>query len=312
VSAPVVFIVAWFDEIVEPGCPAWNEFIAQILDVGRRMAALVFLEAITKMSDEVVKEEAEKEETGEKQGARSAIILALLVVVVSIYCVAYGLQTLVWVEARQWVSVNPWLGEVPQPLPTTAPSMKGTVAKAYDYEFLSPWGAGKITPFAAHVEFRFTGGQVALLVDPETSLDTMRNMKSTNPLEYQRFTNVFVDHPIEFNYQLYDTVYGASPSQLSPVMSSRDAMRMNVLLLWKLSFGFDTTPGIYSFDFGKNHGVQFGEPGKGRPVAIRIFDDRDRQFRLIFLVAAGSNASLTQDEINTAVASLKPVPIIDR
>jgi hypothetical protein len=276
------------------------------------MAALVFLEATIQMTDEVVKEEVEKEEADEKHGARSAILLAALVVLVSVYCMAYGLQTLVWVEGNQWASVNPWFRDVPQPLPSAAPSAKGTVVKAYDYEFLSPWGAGKITPFASHVEFRFPGGQVVLLIDPETSLDTMRNMKSTNPLEYQRFTNVFVDHPIEFNYQLYDTVYGASPAQLSPLMSSRDALRMNVLLLWKLSFGFDTVPGVYSFNFGKNRGVQFGEPGKGRPVAVRIFDDRDRQFRLIFLVAAGSNASLNQDDINMAVASLKPVPIVDR
>jgi hypothetical protein len=265
------------------------------------MAALDFLEATTQMNDEA-----------EKKGALSAIILTVLVVLVSVYCIAYGLQTLVWVEARHWSSVNPWLRDVPQPLPSATPSAKGTQVKAYDYEFLSPWGAGKVTPHLVHVEFRFNGGQVAILFDPETSLDTMRNLKSTNPLEYQRFTNVFVDHPIEFNYQLYQMVYGVSPGQLSPIMSSRDAMRMNVLLLWKLSFGFDTTPGIYSFDFGKNHGFQFGEPGKGRPVAVRVFDDRDRQFRLIFLVAVGSNAPLTQDDINTAVSSLKPVPIIER
>jgi hypothetical protein len=275
------------------------------------MAALDPLEATTQMTDEVEKLELEKVEV-EKSGALSAIILAILVVLISAYCVAYGLQTLVWLEARHWSSANPWLEEVPQPLHASTPLAKSTLVKAYDYEFLTPWGAGKITPYAAHVEFRFNGGQVAILFDPETSLDTMRNLKSTNPLEYQRFTNVFVDHPIEFNYQLYQVVYGASPAQLSPVMSSRDAMRMNVLLLWKLSFGFDTTPGVYSFDFGKNHGFQFGEPGKGRPVAVRFFDDRDRQFRLIFLVAAGSNASLTQDDINTAITSFKPVPIIDR
>jgi len=267
------------------------------------------------MNDAVEKIEVEKDEV-EKSGALTAIILAVLVVLVSAFCVAYGLQTLVWVEAKQWASVNPWLREVPQPLPSSTPSAtpaaKGTQVRAYDYEFISPWGAGKITPYLAHVEFRFPAGQVAILFDPETSVDTMRIMKSTNPLEYQRFTNVFVDHPIEFNYQLYQTVYGVSPAQLSPFMSSRDAMRMNVLLLWKLSFGFDATPGIYSLEFGRDHGVQFGEPGKGRPVTVRIFDDRDRQFRLIFLVVAGSNAPLTQDDINTAVSSFKPVPIIDR
>lgn len=251
-------------------------------------------------------------EEAEKSGSSYAIILSIAVIVVAAYCVMYGLQTLVWIEARHWSSVNPWLQETPQPLPAAISSAKSTLVKAYDYEFMSPWGTGKITPYPAHVEFRFTAGQLALFIDPETSLDTMRNMKSTNPIEYQKFTNVFIDHPIDTNFQLYQTVYGASPAQLSPVMSAREAMRMNVLLIWKLSFGFDTEPGAYSFEFGKTRGFQFGDPGKGRPVAIRLFDDHDRQFRLIFTTAAGSTAPLTQDEINMAISSFKPVPIIDR
>jgi hypothetical protein len=265
------------------------------------MAAPENLEATIQMNDE-----------GGKSGSSYAIILAIVVIVVAAYSVMYGLQTLAWVEAKQWASVNPWLRDTPQPLPASMSEARGTLVKAYDYEFMSPWGAGKITPYPAHVEFRFGGGQAALFIDPETSLDTMRNLKSTNPAEYQKFTNVFIDHPIDTNLQLYQTVYGASPAQLSPIMSGRDAMRMNVLMLWKLSFGFDTAPGAYSFEFGKTRGFQFGNPGKGRPVAIRLFDDHDRQFRLIFLTAAVSNASLTQDEINMAIASFKPVPIIDR
>ncbi|MGH9713325.1 MAG: hypothetical protein ACRD5M_08505 [Candidatus Acidiferrales bacterium] len=248
----------------------------------------------------------------EKSGSSYAIILAIVVILVAAYSVMYGLQTLAWVEASQWATVNPWLRDTPQPLPASKPEAKGTRVKAYDYEFMSSWGAAKITPYPVHVEFRFGGGQLVLFIDPETALDTMRDLKSSNPSEYQKFTNVFIDHPIDTNYQLYQTVYGSSPAQLSPLMSSRDAMRMNVLLLWKLSFAFDTSPGVYSFEFGKTRGFQFGDPGKGRPVAVRIFDDHDRLFRLIFLTAPGSNASLTQGEINTAVASFQPVPIIDR
>jgi len=254
-------------------------------------------------------------EDPDKKGARFAIILSLVVILVAAYCVMYGLQTLVWIEGKQWASVNPWLNEAPKPLAITATlpvTAKSVEAKAFDYEFVSPWGAAKVTPSPAHAEFRFGPGQVVAFIDPETSVDTMRTMKSSNPLEYQRFTNVFADHPIEFNSQLYEVVYGASPAQLSPLMSSRDAMRMNVLLLWKLSFGFDTQPGIYSFNFGKNHGFQFGDAASGRPVAVRVFDDRDRQFRLIFTVAAGTQGELKQEEINTVVSTLKPVPIIER
>src|SRR5262249_33623874 len=156
---------------------------------------------------------------------RNAIILALIVILVAVYCVMYGLQTLVWIEGKQWASVNPWLNDVPKAITETGKSAaeaKGVQAKAYDYEFVSPWGAGKITPAVAFVVFRFDSGQAVAFIDPETSLDTMRNLKSSNPLEYQRFTNVFADHAIEFNSQLYEVVYGAAPSQLSPLMQGRD------------------------------------------------------------------------------------------
>ena len=73
----------------------------------------------------------------------------------------------------------------------------------------------------------------------------------------------------------------SSPAQLSPLMDAREALRMNALLLWKLSFGFDLPADgqFYSFDRGKVRGFQFGDPAKQRPVALRVFDDRDRQYR---------------------------------
>ena len=81
------------------------------------------------------------------------------------------------------------------------------------------------------------------------------------------------------NYALYKLIYGVSPAQTSPFMQAQDAMRKNVLLLWKLSFGFDLPGGIHSFEFGPNHGFEFGDPSGGHPVAVRSFDDFDKQFR---------------------------------
>ena len=248
----------------------------------------------------------------EKKNSSFAITLAIVVILVAVYCVTYGLQTLAWVEGRQWTSVNPWLQNVPQPLPPASAAGKGPLIRAYFYEFISPWGEGKTTESLTYSEIRFDKGPVVVFFDPDSQLDTMRTMKNSSPLEYQKFQNVFLDHSIETNYALYQAVYGASPAQLSPFMSSRDAMRMNVLLLWKLSFGFDTGSEIHSFDFGRNKGFQFGDPAKGGPVAARVFDDRARQHRFIFVVAAGKDLLLTQDEINTVLSSLKPIPILDR
>ena len=262
----------------------------------------------------------------EKSGTLSAMILMAIVVLIGAYSMAYGLQTLVWIEARQWASLNPWLSDVPMPLPgkfataTLSLQPPGKVAqpqstqlRAYDYEFNVPWtGESRATPLRIGTEFQFTSGQVVVFFDPETQLDTLRALKSSAPAEYSKFQSVFREQSIESNYALYQAIYAASPAQASPFLSGDAAQRINVLLLWKLSFGFDQQPGIYSFDFGRNRGFQFGNPENARPVAVRVFDDQDRQFRFLFTVAAGSHARITQDDINTAVRSLQMIPIMER
>ena len=180
----------------------------------------------------------------------------------------------------------PLLADVPQPLPAAPPAVaKGNLVKAFNYEFTAPWtGKTTQTPSLTGVIIRFDSGQAVFFYDPDTLLDSLRQMKSSSPLQYQKFVNFFSDHPIESNYGFYDAVYGAAPSEFSPIMMSRDAMRMNELLIWKLGFGIDVRGGLSSFKWGTNRGFQFGDPAKG-PVALRVFSDRDQQFRFIFVVA---------------------------
>jgi hypothetical protein len=249
----------------------------------------------------------------EKSSASSAIVLALVVIGVAIYCAAYGLQTLSWYEGHHWAKENPWLSDVPKPLPAAPPAAaKGNLVKAFNYEFTAPWtGKTTQTPSLTGVVIRFDSGQAIFFYDPDTLLDSLRQMKSSSPLQYQKFVAVFADHPIESNYGLYEAVYGAAPEQLSPILPSRDAMRMNELLIWKLAFGIDLRGGLSSFTWGSNRGFQFGDPSKG-PVALRVFNDRDQQFRFIFAVAPNASGRVTQDDIAGIIASFKPVPILER
>jgi len=266
----------------------------------------------------------------EKSDAQSAILLAAAVLIVAVLAVSFGVQTLVWVNSRQWTSVNPWLADVPQPLPPISasqgdlpplPGDKGAKAKpakpaqlkAYDYEFTSPWsGNVKTIPGISYVEFHFDSGQVIVFFDPEAQIDVVRQMTSSETPLYQPFQNIFGEQSPTSNYALYQTVYSASPAQISPFMNRQIAFRTNVLLLWKLSFGFDMEPGIHSIELGKNRGFEFGDATTGRPVALRLFDDQDKQFRFIFTVASGSSGQFTQNDINTAVQSLQSIPILER
>jgi hypothetical protein len=259
---------------------------------------------------------SEREDQG---GAWSAVILLVFVLVIAGFSVRYGLQTLTWYEANRWASASPWLREVPKPLPPRSsamtPAAKAALVRTLEYQFGAPWPISKQTPAQIYLEVRFVPGQVIDFFDPEIQLDTLRSLRNAKPAEYEKFTNVFADNPINSNYALYSAVYGASPAQLSPWVRMRDAIRLNTLLRWKLEFGFDFEPAngasISLLELGRNRAFQFGDPAKG-PVSERVFDEHDRQFRFVFTVAAGSNAKITQDDVDMVVESLKPIPPLER
>jgi len=261
-------------------------------------------------------------EDQDKSSARPAIILLILVFVVAGFMVKYGLQTLTWVEGKLWASDSPWLANVPQalspplaPLPPLPGAAKPALVKAYNYEFNSPWpGNPTVKPSLTYTEFHYDAGPVIVFFDPDSLVDTMRALKTSNPAEYQRFADVFADKPLNTNFEMYQAVYAAASAQQSPVMDARDAMRINVLLLWKLSFGLDLPCDgqFYSFAWSNSKGFQFGDPEKNVPVAVRAFDDRDHQFRFIFTTAGAAPGKISQNDINKVLQSLQVVPFIDR
>src|ERR1700722_13932845 len=90
-----------------------------------------------------------KQHDPDKSNAQSAILLAAAVLVVAVFAILFGLQTLVWLNSKHWASINPWIGDTPQPLATVAsasgdlPPLPGKKSakvakpaqlKAYDYE----------------------------------------------------------------------------------------------------------------------------------------------------------------------------------
>jgi hypothetical protein len=273
----------------------------------------------------------------DKSNARSAIILMALIVALAIYSSAYGMQTLQWLDAHRWASADPWLKDVPQPLANTAgrqpatppapvplpgskskPTVKiqigsqDTTLSAYNYQFDVPWtGKFKENASPAGAEFRFESGQVVIFGDPDAQIDIVNLIRTSQTNQYAPFQTIVNDNGISTNYALYQAVYGSSPSQVSPTTSYANAQRNRTLLLTKLAFGPDLDRNIYSFEFGNNRGFQFGDPAAG-PVAVRVFNSRDKQFRLLFTAASNSNAVISQEAINQAIQTLEVVPMETR
>jgi hypothetical protein len=285
-----------------------------------------------------------RDEDDEKTRPWLTYVLAAFAIFVGVYSVKWGFQSLTWIEARASADANPWLTMTPQPLPppsqplaplpASAPppgtGKKGIAArnaaadknapdliKLYNFQFTPPWpGKYKIepSPTGNYTTLHFDSGQVLVFYNPESQLDSLATLKQSDPADYQKFAAIFSGTSIENNYALFSAVYGAAPSAVSPFMNGLDAERLHTLLGWKLAFGPDLTESgpFHSFDYGAIKGFQFGEPANEKPVAVRAFDDKNRQFRYIFVVSGGANAVITQEQIDTAVGTLKPVPFLDR
>lgn len=276
--------------------------------------------------------EPERDEDEEQGSGRTAMILVAVAIVVAVFSISYGLQTLQWIASHQWARQNAWLYETPKPIAssdasgTTAPASapaaelpaaakgkksdaqpRGTDLTEYGYIMNVPWTSKmKENPSAGGAEFRFSTGQVVIFGDPDAQLDTVHILRDTPGEQYLSYAPLFSTGLIQTNYDLYKAAYNATPLQVTPFTNYDTAQRGRVLLLMKLSIGFDLAKPIYSFDFGNNRGFQFGDPASG-PVALHVFDPHDKHLRFIFLVAYGSGGQITQADINQAVQSLVPV-----
>src|ERR1700722_9752881 len=89
----------------------------------------------------------------EKSSSTAAIALAVLAIVVALFTVKFGLQTLTWVEGKMWARHSPGLTSVPRPLPAPTPvASAGPQLKAYYFEVNAPWpGEPKPVPTETYV-----------------------------------------------------------------------------------------------------------------------------------------------------------------
>lgn len=246
---------------------------------------------------------------GRTNSAGAAITLAVIAVLVGGFSVFMGLQALILIESHWWQRTHPELSEVPKPLVSTeAAAGKGTEVEAFGFKFEAPWSdLDKIDPGEGFAIVNFRSGLRIVFFDPSGATDVAHGIKAeTDTQRLQRTYAVFGDSPFENNYDFYQTVYSASPGQISLVAPRQAAVRTSVLLLWKISLVYDAETGFYSFRLGKLRGFQRGDPERARYVIVDAFDVHDRQFGFVLTARPGSSARVTQGDINRVVATLRP------
>ncbi|MFI5125642.1 MAG: hypothetical protein WBE21_16305 [Candidatus Acidiferrales bacterium] len=243
-----------------------------------------------------------------KESARATVILALVALAVGCYVLLFGLQTLIYFEARHWAASSPFLRDVPEPLPSTVASpIQEKGLSFYGFQFGAPWkGIDKQNSQNDRSEIDFKSGAVLLFFNPEGEKNIVDSIRTGNPQTYQQYRTIFGADFFPSNYALYDAVYGASPAGLSPLMSRDKAVRIDTLLQWKLGFGAYGSKTIYAFQTGNIRGLQFGDPATDHAVVVRLFDSHEQQMRLLFTSKSAQPGVVSQADINCVVDSIQP------
>jgi hypothetical protein len=241
----------------------------------------------------------------------SAIILVAVLIGVAVYILLYGLQTLIYFDAKHWGSQDTSLYITPHTI-TLAPSAPGptTHLEFYNYQCEAPWkGPAKTTEEADYIEAKFPSGPIVRVELPEAQADALQSFKGESPAQQQHIATVFGDHPFDSNFDLFAAIYSASPDQVSAFMPRIAAERVNTLLNWKMSLDSELPGGISQFEHGTLRGLQFGDPDHSQTVVLRAFNEHDRQFKILLTHSAASTQKLTQANIDQIIATLIPVPL---
>ncbi|MFZ0038832.1 MAG: hypothetical protein WAK91_15505 [Candidatus Acidiferrales bacterium] len=243
----------------------------------------------------------------------TAIILVIVLIGVAGYILFYGLQTLIYFDVKHWGAREASLYVTAQPLTITAPPAapgQTTHLEFFNYQCEAPWkGPAKMTQGDDYIEDKFPSGQTMRIELPEVQADVLKSFKGESADQQQNIARVFGDHPFDSNFDLFAAIYNASPSQASPFMPRIDAERLNTLLIWKLSLDTELPGGTYQFESDRIRGLQFGNPERSQNIAMRAFNEHDRQFKMLIMCSAASGAKLRQADINQIIATLKPIPL---
>jgi hypothetical protein len=244
----------------------------------------------------------------ENESSMSALGLLVLLVLAAWFALGYELQTLIAFEVHHWASDNPALNVTPQPAAGAAPvAATGPRIEHFNYQFNLAWkdlpAHDDATPDYAVVQAKT--GQVVIFFNPDEEIDILAGMKAGNTALSRGYNTIFADHLFDSNYGLYAAVYSASPAEAHPWMPRADALRLDSLLIDKLSFGADAPGPTYLFNWGGLRGIRFGDAAHGGPVAFHAFDNHDRQFRFVFTTRADASVTLNEGEIEQVVQSVR-------
>ena len=236
------------------------------------------------------------------------VTITLGAILAIIFVVAFVPQ--VWFPAASSWSLfsterNPQLFVTPAPRYPEYPPVVRTDCAEFLFQHLCltvPWEVADRVEFAGRVRFTFEGGREMTVSTNKHNPDfarillTLLGPKGTTGQSFYQGKN------LKGNYDLTSLVLAVSPKENEVVLPSEMPAQF-ILLLTKL---FHTPRGsdmvIQRFATGTTQGFQFGIAKHHDPIKIYAFDNRNREYTLLF-----SGPEIDQRAIDSVLWSLEPL-----
>ena len=228
--------------------------------------------------------------------------LGVLLLVTAVSGLLYGPQAFIVLKLRKTLPHDQSLYAMPEQLISTESSEGlGTTLSYFGYQFEVPWiGVENQYQGPSLVVVRFNSGQVVMFQNP---METLKILKATRKV-FEAWGNTAALS----NYSAYDYVLHVTPRQMSVFMPRQEAVRVAALLPIKYAFAYKSESGLYSFDWANIKGFQCGSPGLTRTIIVNAFDRNDAPIQLIFSTKDGSQAVLSQSDINRVLTTIRLSP----
>lgn len=239
-----------------------------------------------------------------------SITLVVLAIPITAFGYLYGKQAIALYEIRNWAKDHPSLSAQPQFLDTSSASTAATSPFTdFGYVFEVPLENVEGKRFTDS-SFRIAAksGQVVVFWDSKKAADLIKNIYSQLPSQRVQLAQAIGD--LNTNYALEQAALNWTPDQVYLWMPRLQALRALALFSVKLQEEPFSTSGVFLIKTPQYRGFQFGDPDKSRQVAVRLYDAKDRQVNIHFLVPKEKDASVrfTQAEINRVIQSIVRLP----
>jgi hypothetical protein len=227
-------------------------------------------------------------------------------VAVALGLLFYGPPLFFLLHAKWEARNEPKLWIVPEPLSLTPAShADGETFSYFGYEFESPWNGLRQQRKTESVVLLTASTERSIMVfapAKETELDFLKRTTAEKRIDVG---DVLGEDTTRSSYALLSKKLFLTPADLR-LFSSRKEMVANSVFLMLKKVDCQYWSGLHWFKTEWFRGFQKGDPTLDMAVNVEAFDAADRKLMLVIAAQKDARHRLSQAEVNTILASLRP------